>query len=198
MKKLFILAVSAVLVANVSAQEFKKECKSGDKQLSKEERVEMDIKRLTNELLLSDEQAKKFAVTFRDYSKAKDELFKKGALEKFDPSKELTDSDLDAMAKKRIEGMREFANLQEKYYDIFRKDLSARQVEKVLRLNDSFGKPCCGGKCGGHEGHGPRGEGFQEGPRPNFDQRGPRPDDRGPRPDGRGPKDGKKAPKAKK
>ena len=45
MKKIVILAISAVLVANVSAQEMKKEGCQG-KQLSKAERVEFDIKRL--------------------------------------------------------------------------------------------------------------------------------------------------------
>ena len=62
------------------------------------------------------------------------------------------------------------AELQEKYYAKFRKDLSARQVEKVLRLNEPFGhKPCCGkfeGKgCGKHEGKkgfGPKPEGCKQ------------------------------------
>ena len=75
MRKLVILAISALLVANVSAQEQKKECK---KQFNKEERVEFDIKRLTNELLLSDEQAVKFAVLYREYAGKLDELFHMG------------------------------------------------------------------------------------------------------------------------
>lgn len=178
MKKLFVLALSAIFVANISAQEAKKEgCKG--KQLSKEERVEFDIKRLSHELMLSDEQAAKFAVTYREYADKVDKLFqKKGEKEEFKKGKELTDSELDKLAKNRLEKRKDIAELQLKYYDKFRKDLSARQVEKVLRLQAPFGpkqfgdKPCCGkhegkhdgkkdckqeGKQCGHHGHGPQG-----------------------------------------
>ena len=178
MRKLMILAISAILVANVSAQEAKKECCKG-KQLSKEERVEFDIKRLTHELMLSDEQVAKFAVTYREYAGKLDELFQKNApKEKFEPGKELSDKELDKLAKARFEGFKDLADLQSKFYDKFRKDLSARQVEKVLQLQAPFGpkqfgdKPCCGkhegkhdgkkdckheGKQCGHHGHGPQG-----------------------------------------
>ena len=166
MKKLMILAISAILVANVSAQELKKECCKG-KQLNKAERVEFEIKRLNGELMLSDEQAEKFAVTYREYAAELDKLFLKNAPKKeFEPGKELTDKDLDKLAKARFEGMKDLANLQLKYYDKFRKDLSARQVEKVLQLQAPCGpkrfdpqapaeKPCCGKhdgkKCGKHD-----------------------------------------------
>jgi len=157
MKKMIILAISAILVANVSAQEApqaQKACCKG-KQLSKEERVEFDIKRLTNELMLSDKQAEKFAATFREYSEELDKLFAKNApKDDFEPGKELSDKELDKLAKARFEGFKELANLQSKFYDKFRKDLSARQVEKVLRLNEPFGpqQQPCSGKCGKHEG----------------------------------------------
>ena len=155
MKKLWILAISAVLVANVSAQEAK--CEKG-KQLSKEERVELDIKRLTHELMLSDQQAEKFATTFREYAAKVDEIFEKGKPEKFEPGKELKDEQLDKLAKARFEGQKKLADLQEKYYDKFRKDLSARQVAKVMRLEGFGPKPCCGkeGKGQGNvQGKGP-------------------------------------------
>ena len=169
MKKLLVLAVSAILVANISAQEQKKEgCK--DKQLTKEERVEFEIRRFKHELMLSDQQAGKFAVTYREYAGKLDEVFGKNApKEDFKPGQELTDKDLDRLAKARFAGMKEIAAVQEKYYDKFRQDLSARQAEKVMRLNEPFNpffKPCdkkCGkpdgkpaGKLGdkhGHHGH---------------------------------------------
>ena len=176
MRKIMILAISAILVANVSAQELKKECFKG-KQFSKEERVAFDIKRLTNELMLSDKQAEKFAVTFREYSAEMEKFFEKNAPKAdFEPGKELSDKDLDKLAKARFEGFKELANLQSKYYDKFRKDLSARQVEKVLRLNEPFDpQPCCG-KCGKNEG--PRPEGFchKEFRPDQFDPNGPRPE----------------------
>ena len=146
MRKIVILAISAIFVANISAQEVKK-CEG--KQFTKEEKVEFDIKRFTNELMLSDKQAEKFAVTYREYTAKLDELFEANKPAKFEPGKELTDADLDKLAKQRFDGFKKLAELQAKYYDKFRKDLSARQVEKVLRLEAPFGpKPC----CGKHEG----------------------------------------------
>ena len=134
-----ILAISAILVANISAQEQKKEAKE-KKQFTKEERVDFEVKRLTRELMLSDQQAEKFATTYREYRNELDEVFQKEEEKKqFEPGKELTDKELDQLAKKRFAGMKKFAAVQEKFYDKFRKNLSARQVEKVLRLKDS----CC-------------------------------------------------------
>lgn len=171
MRKIVILAISAIFVANISAQEFKKECFEG-KKLSKEEKIEFDIKRLTNELMLSDQQAEKFAVTYREYAAKLDELFQKNVPAKFEPGKVPTDAELDQLAKQRFEGFKNLADLQSKYYDKFRKDLSARQVEKVLKFDEPFGpKPC----CGKHEG--PKFDGKACGPKfdgPKFD--GPRPD----------------------
>lgn len=129
MKRLMILAISAILVANVSAQESK-----------------------------------------REYAAKCDELFQKNAPAKKEPGKELTDEELDQMAKKRFVGFKELAVLQEKFYDKFRKDLSARQVAQVLIFKEPFdqkpeafgphpfpGKP--DGKC--HP------DGFQHGPKPD-------------------------------
>ena len=163
MKRLMILAISAILVANMSAQEQKKEGKER-KQFTKEERIDFDTKRLTNELMLSDQQAEKFAATYRDYRNEVDELFQKGEGKKqFEPGKEFTDKELDQFAKQRFARMKKFAALQEKFYDKFRKDLSARQVEKVLNLREQFGKKVCcdqkGHKHGNCEKKGPKHEG---------------------------------------
>lgn len=177
-----ILAISAILVANVSAQEVKHECKG--KQFSKEERVELDIKRFTHDLMLSDKQAEKFAATYREYSSELNKLFEKnGAPEKCEPGKQLTDEEIDKKAKQRFENFKALADLQSKYWTKFRKDLSARQTEKVMKFNCPFGqKPeCCGqkGGCDKKEGFGPKREGF--GPRnegwgrPENGKHGPRP-----------------------
>ncbi len=151
-KKLFVLALSAVFVANLSAQECKKDFEG--KKLSKEERVELDVKRLSHELLLSDEQAEKFAATYREYAKELDQLFEKNMPKKeFEAGKELSDKELDKLAKQRFEGFKALADLQAKFYDKFRKDLSARQVEKIMEFRAPFGgKHCCGKQCGKHEG----------------------------------------------
>lgn len=161
MKKIVILAISAILAANISAQEQKKEC-FGGKQLTKEERVEFDIKRFTNELMLSDEQAEKFAATFREYASQVEAIFEKGECrKKFEPGKVLSDAELDQMAKKRFQNFKDLADLQLKYYDKFRKDLSARQVERVFRFDGAcggkkFDKPCCDKQFEGKHFDGPK------------------------------------------
>ena len=136
MKKILILALSAILAVNISAQEQQKERVAG-KPLSSEEKVELQIKHLSWELMLSEQQAQKFAVTFREYAAAKEKLFPKKAKKMVEQGKELTDAELDQLAKQRFECKKKFVDLQVKFYDKFRKDLSARQVQKVLQLNES-------------------------------------------------------------
>ena len=79
MKKIMILAVSAILAANISAREVKAhkgECKKELKEcmFTPEQRVEMDIKYLTEELYLDEKQAENFAVTYREYVAEKQKL----------------------------------------------------------------------------------------------------------------------------
>lgn len=79
MKKLLVLALGAILAANISAQEAKAEKAEGKKvqkerKMSKDEYkkhreacIEQDIKHLSEELYLSEEQTEKFAKTYREY-----------------------------------------------------------------------------------------------------------------------------------
>jgi len=159
MKKIIILAISALFIMKVSAQD--------------STRVEADIKRLTHELMLSDQQAAKFAVTFREYNAEMGKVFEKRVPKKeLEPGQALTDKDLDKMAKNQFELKKDIANLQSKYYTKFRKDLSARQVRKVIRVDE----PCCGDKPGHHRGFRPDCK-KHEGPRSHFGPRseGPAP-----------------------
>ena len=75
------MALAAIFAANISAQEAKAgkaECKKENKEcqhrkkckMSFEERTEMEIKFLSDELYLDSLQAEKFANTFRDFRKA--------------------------------------------------------------------------------------------------------------------------------
>jgi hypothetical protein len=161
MKKIFILAVSAMLALNMSAQDVKKECEG--KKFSREERVEMDIQRLRNELMLSDQQAEKFAAVYREYRAQLDAIFEKGKPAKFEPGKEISDAELDNQAKARFESFKVLSDVQAKFYDRFREDLSARQVEKVMRMEPFGQKHCCAGKC---DKKGPH-----DGQRPDFDKK---------------------------
>ena len=161
MKKIFILAVSAMLALNMSAQDVKKECEG--KKFSREERVEMDIQRLRNELMLSDQQADRFAAVYREYRAQLDAIIEKGKPATFEPGKKISDAELDNQAKARFESFRVMSDVQAKFYDRFREDLSARQVEKVMRMEPLGQKHCCGDKC---DKKGPH-----DGQRPDFDKK---------------------------
>lgn len=138
-----ILAISAILAVNLSAREEQKECK-GPK-LSKEERIEADIQRLSNELFLSDKQAEKFAATYREYAAQAEEIFpKKCCSEKGEEPAQLSDEELDKRANERFENQKKFAELQKKFYGKFRKDLNARQTARVMRLDKGIK---CDGPC---------------------------------------------------
>ncbi len=81
MRKLMILAVAAIFASNLCAQEAKAqkgECKKEKKEckMSQEERTNRDIKILSEKLELSEEQAAKFAVTYREFALAKAKLNK--------------------------------------------------------------------------------------------------------------------------
>ena len=165
MKKLFVLAISAILVANISAQEQEKECKG--KKINKEERVEFDIKRLSHELYLSDKQAKNFAVTYREYAAELDKLFDKKECP-FKDGQEISDAELEKAAKVRFAKQRQLIDLQEKFYDKFRKDLNPRQVDQVLRLPEPREpKHEC---CGKHEGE-PKPKGLKHKEEPKFEKK---------------------------
>ena len=179
MKKLMFLALGALLAANVCAQDPKRDCPKElrEQQPTPEQRVEMDIKYFIHELYLSDKQAENFAALYREYSAKLEAVKEKMKPAKPEAGKTLSDKELDKQAKLRIAAQKELADLQSKYYDKFRKELNARQVEKVLRLNEPFGgKPCCGNHGGGCKGRHFDGKG--KGDFPHHDM--PRPD--GPKP----------------
>lgn len=153
MKKLMILAISAIFALNASAQEAPQDCKG--KGFNKEQRVEFEIQRLSQELFLTDQQAEKFAVTYREYAAKLDEFFQKKECPK--DKKQLTEQQLDELAKKRFAKQKEMIDLKLSFYDRFRQDLNARQVARVLHLDAPCGpKPCFGKEGPKGKEHGPK------------------------------------------
>lgn len=144
MKKIVILALSAILAVSINAQE-KVEPKSEKQEakiekpckMDKGERIEREIRELTRELYLGEEQAKKFAETYRDYATKLDEIFEKKMGDCKERGKELTDKELDQLNKGRLAAKKEIAALKEKFYDKFRKDLNPRQAERVINFRES-------------------------------------------------------------
>ena len=75
MKKLLLLAVSAVLAANMSAEQANQEKQiNRNREQLKQARIERDIKMLSEQLYLSAEQETQFANTYREYKKEQAKL----------------------------------------------------------------------------------------------------------------------------
>lgn len=126
------------------------------KELTEEERIAMQTKRMSRELLLDEATAEKFAPIYTEYltemAKLRGEKPERPEVKEGETPepKEMTDDELIAKVKERAAQMREMATLQEKYIDKFAKVLNARQLAQV------YARP---------QGHGPRHQGFGHGPR---------------------------------
>ena len=104
-----------------------------------EQIIQMQSQRIVDELGLDDKTAAKFAEVYKKYMKEMDDLRKqympvKSDFKKDKPSmpKSLTDAEVDKMMRDRFAQARKMLDIREKYYDEFRKFLSAKQVQKVF------------------------------------------------------------------
>ena len=163
------------------------EQKGEKEELTKEQKMEMQAKRMCRELLLDEATAEKFTAVYTEYLTAVAELRgekpeKPEVKEGEKPEvKELTDAEILAKLKERTAKMCEMATLQEKYIDKFAKVLNARQIEKIFAHPQGHG-PRPQGFGGQRGGHGPQGgqphqqggHGGQQGPQgPGQGQPGP-------------------------
>lgn len=121
--------------------------------MNPEQREARMTERMTQQLLLSDADAAKFAPLYKKYmeemralrperpevKKTEDATAK---AEKVAP----TDAELKKAAKERFARQRKMIDLQEKYYNEFSKFLTAKQVEKVMHPAGERGKGDMHGK----------------------------------------------------
>lgn len=139
-KFLGMLVVALVMgVQVVNAQEAPKGPRKGMK-MTPEKMAEFQADRLSNELGLDDATSAKFKEVYQKYMKAMGEVrmeFAKG-IRRTDKSefKPLTDAQVDQMMKDRFAISRKTLDIREKYYDEFRKFLSAKQVQKIYEQGE--------------------------------------------------------------
>lgn len=144
-KFLGMLVVAMVMSVQVmNAQEAPKGPHKGMK-MTPEKMAEFQANRLSNELGLDDATSAKFVEVYQKYMKALGEVhmefankFKKANAEITKEGnimkpgfKSLTDAQVDQMMKDRFAISRKTLDVREKYYDEFRKFLSAKQVQKI-------------------------------------------------------------------
>ncbi len=108
--------------------------------------IEMRTKHICNELMLSEEDAAKFSPVYKSYLEEMQKVFSGMKKPKAEVNgeekpapKELTDSDIDEMFKKRFENTAKINSIQESYYAKFRKILSAKQVARIFRNHSHEG-----------------------------------------------------------
>ena len=139
--KYFWMLVVAFMMGTqvINAQADKPKGKREHKRPTMEQIIQMQSQRIVDELGLDDKTAAKFAEVYKKYMKEMDDLRKqympvKSDLKKDKPSmpKSLTDAEVDKMMRNRFTQARKMLDIREKYYNEFRKFLSAKQVQKVF------------------------------------------------------------------
>ena len=139
--KYFWMLVVAFMMGTqvINAQADKPKGKREHKRPTMEQIIQMQSQRIVDELGLDDKTAAKFAEVYKKYMKEMDDLRKqympvKSDFKKDKPSmpKSLTDAEVDKMMRNRFTQARKMLDIREKYYNEFRKFLSAKQVQKVF------------------------------------------------------------------
>ena len=139
--KYFWMLVVAFMMGTqvINAQANKPKGKREHKRPTMEQIIQMQSQRIVDELGLDDKTAAKFAEVYKKYMKEMDDLRKqympvKSDFKKDKPSmpKSLTDAEVDKMMRNRFTQARKMLDIREKYYNEFRKFLSAKQVQKVF------------------------------------------------------------------
>lgn len=123
----------------INAQANKPKGKREHKRPTLEQIIQMQSQRIVDELGLDDKTAAKFAEVYKKYMKEMDDLRlknmpKKSDMKKDEPNKpkSFTDAEVDKMMHNRFTQARKMLDIREKYYNEFRKFLSAKQVQKVF------------------------------------------------------------------
>lgn len=139
--KYFWMLVVAFVVGTqvINAQANKPKEKKEHKRPTMEQISEMQSRRIVDELGLDDKTAVKFTDVYKKYMKEMNDLRlkympKKSDMKKDEPNKpkSFTDAEVDKMMRNRFTQARKMLDIREKYYNEFRKFLSAKQVQKVF------------------------------------------------------------------
>ena len=139
-KYFWMLVVAFVMGTQVmNAQANKPKEKKEHKRPTMEQISEMQSRRIVDELGLDDKTAAKFTDVYKKYMKEMNGLRlknmpKKSDMKKDEPNKpkSFTDAEVDKMMRNRFTQARKMLDIREKYYNEFRKFLSAKQVQKVF------------------------------------------------------------------
>lgn len=150
MKAMYLMMV-ALLSAGVTlhAQDANNE-KVEKKRMTQEERLDRQAKQLSERLMLDDKTTARFEKVYKDYQNDLNGLVKKSQ------KKAETDEEIEAAMKENWQLSKKRADIQEKYFNEFRKFLTVKQAQIVLNGREQFQR---GGRSMGMPGMGMPGMG---------------------------------------
>lgn len=163
----FLVAAVMMVCSTVSMAQ---DQQSKKPEFNREQYMQMMWQKKTQRLMLTSEQADKLAPVYKEYVAEMIQLrakcgAKKGGC-KPGECKAMTEAEKDKCLKERLDNQRKRADIQEKYYNKFRKIANADQSRKLLQLNCPKH-----GKCGKMKGkHGKKN--FKKGGRRQFCKQG--------------------------
>jgi hypothetical protein len=134
MKKLLILLLSTVLCVSSAAAQQKNEKKryfKNSEKPNKEEIIEKKCKKAAGRLMLDDATAARFTPVYKAYL---NELSENTGFKKLRKDGEANDSDIDKNVQDNFAKARKAVDIREKYYNAFRKFLSAKQAKTAMKL----------------------------------------------------------------
>ena len=173
MKRVFSLALCAIMMAVCSANVQAQDEPSKKQRKSREEIAEAQARHIAHELAFDDATAQKFIATYCEYQK---EMWALGPKEHREPKGEMTDAEAEQAIKNRFEQSQKILDLREKYYKEYSKFLSPKQIERVYELEQQAMR-----RLSDHR-HGQKKQGHRPAPQRRGPQDLPAPSQRHPRP----------------
>lgn len=142
-----LLATGVFSFQSLSAQNA---CNSQKKCCNKGQNIESLVTIAGKQLQLDEATTAKFAPIYREYLKALSAEKKcSGSCKKSESQTEKTDAMIDQRMKEQFLRQKNRLALNEKYYQEFRKVLTARQTQKLFQITNHHGKPACHNKKNG-------------------------------------------------
>lgn len=140
MKNLFRIMLLVTAIFALSCQASARERKDGER-ISREQLAEKQAKHIAEELALSSEVSEKFIATYLQNQR---EVWALGPRNGRQRSGGMTDSQTDSVIQCRFEHSQKLLDIRKKYYDEYSKFLTAKQIERVYKLERQMMKRLTG------------------------------------------------------
>ena len=138
-KYFWMLLVACIVGAQSMSAQSREPSKKPHKRMSVEQMGEMQANKIAMNLGLDDKTTVRFKDVYKKYTQELNDLWKKNRPEKpkvkpgeGEPRPMPTDAEVDKMMRERFAISRKMLDIREKYYDEFRKFMTAKQVQKIF------------------------------------------------------------------